>query len=66
MHQDLSPREREVAALVAAGRTNNQIALELVLANATVKGHLESIFRKTGATSRTGVAVWWVTHGSAE
>jgi DNA-binding NarL/FixJ family response regulator len=49
----LSEREREVLRLVAAGRTNAQIAAELFLSQATVKTHLVHVFDKLGAGSRT-------------
>ena len=55
----LTPREREVAALVAAGRANKEIAAELVLSLATVKDHVHSILRKTGLPSRAAVAGAW-------
>jgi DNA-binding NarL/FixJ family response regulator len=51
----LTPREVEVARLVATGRTNQQIAEVLVLSDKTVKRHLEHIFGKLGVSSRTGV-----------
>jgi non-specific serine/threonine protein kinase len=56
----LSRREREVAALVARGLTNKQIADQLVIAERTVEGHLERIRGKLGLRSRTQIAVWVV------
>ena len=47
----LSPREREVMFLVAAGRMNKQIAGEMHLAEVTVKLHRGSVMRKMGAKS---------------
>jgi DNA-binding NarL/FixJ family response regulator len=52
----LSYRELEVLRLVAAGKTNCEIALALCLAESTVKSHLSSLFRKLGASSRKEVA----------
>lgn len=48
-----SAREIEVLTLVAAGRTNAQIARELFLSEATVKSHLVHVFTKLGVSSRT-------------
>jgi non-specific serine/threonine protein kinase len=56
----LSRRELEVAAMVARGMTNRQIADVLVLAERTVEGHVERIRRKLGVRSRTQIAVWMV------
>jgi ATP/maltotriose-dependent transcriptional regulator MalT len=52
----LSGREREIADLVAAGRTNREIGGELFLSEKTVEGHLTRIFAKLGVTSRAEVA----------
>jgi DNA-binding NarL/FixJ family response regulator len=49
----LSSRELEVLALVAAGRSNQEVARELFLSRATVKTHLAHIFTKLGVESRT-------------
>ena len=52
----LSDREREVAELVAAGRTNREIAGELFLSKRTVDTHLAHVFEKLGVSSRAAVA----------
>ncbi|WP_043721192.1 AAA family ATPase [Kutzneria sp. 744] len=52
----LSPRELDVAELVCAGSTNQQIAEKLVLSVRTVETHLTHIFAKLGVTNRAGVA----------
>jgi LuxR family maltose regulon positive regulatory protein len=51
--EPLSPRELEVLRLLAAGRPNQQIAEELVVAPNTVKKHVTHILEKLGATNRT-------------
>jgi DNA-binding CsgD family transcriptional regulator len=52
----LTPREREVAELIAKGYTNKAIAAELVLSPHTVGGHVERLFNKLGITARAQVA----------
>lgn len=49
----LTPREREILALVAEGQTNAQIAATLWISPATVGKHLENSYAKLGVTSRT-------------
>ncbi len=58
----LSPREREVAALVTEGLSNKQIACRLFISLATVKDHMHHILTKTGLASRAGVAAAVVGH----
>ena len=59
----LSRREREVAAMVASGMTNKEIAQRLFIAERTAEGHVERIRNKLGVRSRTEVATWAVEHG---
>ncbi|WP_216213177.1 ATP-binding protein [Amycolatopsis aidingensis] len=51
----LSPREREVAAMLACGRTNREIAEGLFLSPRTVEQHVTRVLRKLGLRSRTEV-----------
>ena len=55
-HPDLTRREKEVAALVAQGLTNRQIAKELVVSERTVENHVANILKKLGLHSREKVA----------
>jgi DNA-binding CsgD family transcriptional regulator/DNA-binding XRE family transcriptional regulator len=59
----LTRRERDVAALLARGLTNAQIAQELVISVRTVDTHVAHIRSKLQASSRTGVAVWVAQRG---
>lgn len=52
----LTKREREVAELVAEGRTNRQIAAQLFVTEKTVETHVTRVLGKLGLTSRAGVA----------
>jgi DNA-binding NarL/FixJ family response regulator len=54
---DLTPREREVSALLAQGLSNAQIAEELHIAQSTVKDHVSRLFKKLGVTNRTQAAL---------
>ena len=49
----LTAREREVLALMAQGCTNEEMATRLVVAQGTIKSHVQSVLRKLGATNRT-------------
>jgi DNA-binding CsgD family transcriptional regulator len=58
----LSAREIEVLRLVAAGKTNREIASELVVSEHTVARHLQNIFRKLDVTSRTAATAFAFQH----
>jgi DNA-binding CsgD family transcriptional regulator len=59
----LTPREREVAVLLARGLTNRQIAQELVIAEGTAGVHVDHILNKLGFRSRAQVGAWAAEHG---
>jgi len=63
--KDLTPREREVLVLLAAGLSNNEIAEKLTLAVGTVRLHVSHILTKLDAPNRTTVAVIAMKHGLA-
>lgn len=52
----LTAREREIAELVAAGRTNREVAEQLVLSTKTIEAHLRNIYAKLGVRSRVELA----------
>ncbi len=52
----LTPTEREVAELAAAGRTNQQVADTLAISRRTVEAHLQRVYRKLGVRSRHDLA----------
>jgi DNA-binding NarL/FixJ family response regulator len=59
----LTPREREVLALIGRGMANKVIARELSLSEKTVKAHVSSILAKLGVTDRTQAALYAVRAG---
>ena len=59
----LSQREVEILELLATGRTNQQLAAELFISQATVKTHLNHIFTKLGVATRTEAVAAARTHG---
>ena len=62
-HQvQLTRRERQVAALVASGRTNRQIGRVLGISEKTAEVHMHHVMSKLDARSRAEVAAWAVTH----
>jgi len=54
----LSPRESEIAVLIASAMSNRQIAQQLVLSERTVEAHVRSILAKLGFSGRTEIATW--------
>ena len=63
---DLTPRESEVLRLIAAGRSNREIARALFVSEATVKTHVNRIFAKTGSRDRAHAVSYAYTHGYAD
>ena len=60
----LTPREREVAALVTRGLSNRQIAAALAITERTAENHVEHILAKLGFRTRVQIAAWAVHHGA--
>ena len=62
----LTPREREITALIAHGYSNKGIADELVISPATAARHVANILSKLGFTSRAQIAAWAAGNGSIQ
>ena len=61
--KELTARELDVLRLLASGRANKEIAVELALSERTTRTHVSSILRKLGLNSRTQAALWAVREG---
>ncbi|MCH7993464.1 MAG: response regulator transcription factor [Planctomycetes bacterium] len=61
----LSKREREVAALVANGLSNKEIAKQLFISPATVKDHVHNILTTSGLANRTAIAAAYRGHDTS-
>jgi non-specific serine/threonine protein kinase len=59
----LSEREREVAVLIAQGRSSREIAEVLVISQRTIETHVGNIYAKLGFNSRAQIAAWTVEKG---
>ena len=62
----LTPRELDVLRLIARGRSNKRIALELGVAEKTVKTHVTHVLAKLGVSDRTQAALYAVRAGLIE
>jgi non-specific serine/threonine protein kinase len=62
----LTPREREVAIMIAKGKTNEEIADGLVLSKRTVEKHIAHIRSKLGVTERTKIVRWVIESGPSD
>jgi DNA-binding NarL/FixJ family response regulator len=62
----LTKRERRVVSLIAAGKSNKQIAQALIISEHTVETHVGNTLRKLNVASRTEAAVWLWEHGLAK
>lgn len=63
---ELTPREREVATLIAQAKSNGDIAAELVLSKRTVESHIANIRSKLGFTERAQIVRWAIDTGLAD
>jgi pimeloyl-ACP methyl ester carboxylesterase/DNA-binding CsgD family transcriptional regulator len=63
--EELTARQLQVAALVADGLTNRQIAVRLSIEERSAEGHVERIRLRLGVTSRAQVAAWWAGRAAA-
>jgi DNA-binding CsgD family transcriptional regulator len=61
----LTPREADVLRLVAAGKTNREIAAELFISEHTVARHLQNMFAKLGVSTRSAATAYAYEHGLA-
>jgi non-specific serine/threonine protein kinase len=64
-YSGLTEREREVAVLVAMGKSNHEIAEELVVSDRTAATHVSNILNKLNFSSRAQIAAWAVDAGLA-
>jgi non-specific serine/threonine protein kinase len=60
---DLTAREREIAILIAQGKSNGEIAQELVLSKRTIEKHIANILSKLGVTNRAQIVGWVIQRG---
>ncbi|MBU7320772.1 response regulator [Paenibacillus oleatilyticus] len=65
-HEELTEREMEVLRLIAAGKSNQDVADELFIGVKTVKFHVTNILAKLGVEDRTQAAIYAYKHGLVE
>ena len=63
---DLTPREREVLALITSGLTNKEIASRLIVSDGTVRLHVSNVLSKLGVSNRTEAATLALQRGLVE
>jgi non-specific serine/threonine protein kinase len=63
--EGLTRREQDVAVLIAEGKSNRQIADELVVSERTVEGHVSNILSKLGFRSRARISAWVIERGQS-
>ena len=66
MNPILTPRQQEIASLIAKGLTNKEIALRLNLREGYVANQLRESYDATGMGNRIELASWWREHGFSE
>ena len=59
----LPPRQLQILRRLAAGRSNKELAVELGITEATVKGYLKELYTRLGVTSRTEAVSYGMRHG---
>ena len=65
MMRQFSPRQSEIVSLVAEGRGDKEIALQLGVSVSTVRTHLQRLYREIGVHSRSrAVATWFLTQSN--
>jgi len=65
-HEELTDREMEVLRLIAAGKSNQEVADQLFIGIKTVKFHVTNVLAKLGVEDRTQAAIYAFKHGLAE
>lgn len=60
--QNLTLREKEVLKLICEGKTNADIAENLIISVNTAKAHVSNIYQKLNVSDRVQAAVWAISH----
>lgn len=55
---ELTDRQRQIVGLVALGKSNREIGIELHLSEGTIKEYIGRLFRKLSLSNRTALALW--------